>query len=62
MNSVDIRDIYNSVMENDLDKFKKSIHEINKPLNTIYINITEKKTILHFLGTLYNRVNSHYII
>jgi hypothetical protein len=50
MNSVNIRGIYNSITDNNLSDFKKAIHEYDKPLNSIYINITEKSTILHFLG------------
>lgn len=47
----DIREIYNSVIENNLENFKESIHNANKPLNTLLINNNEKITILHFLGS-----------
>jgi predicted sugar kinase len=49
-NLSDIRGIYNSVIENNLENFKEALHSINKPLNEIFINNIEKTTILHFLG------------
>lgn len=52
MSSEEIREVYNSVIQNDLENFKIAIHSINKPLNQIYINKSEKCTILHFLSSL----------
>ena len=45
-----IRNLYNSVIKDDLEGFKQKLNEFHKPLDKILINSTEKVTILHLLG------------